>query len=112
MGTTCGSADTEQFKTEAVAQLPTQDSGCFQSTSGVTGCPLTSPTFVFAFDEALEDEDEMEVVLRVAQRQHGDAAHARVLVVGREGRTEGLCGRETPPYQHKQARSIVNRGFI
>lgn len=37
---------------------------------------LSSLTFVFVFDEALKDEDEVEVVLRVAQRQHGDASHA------------------------------------
>lgn len=42
-------------------------------------CSWTSPsslTFFFVFDEALKDEDEMQVVLRVAQRQHGDASHA------------------------------------
>lgn len=83
MGTTCGSADTDQFKTEA--EIPTQDSGCFQSTAFSWICPLTSPTCLSVFDEALKDEDEMEVVLRVAQRQHGDASHARVLVLGREG---------------------------
>lgn len=33
-------------------------------------------TFVFVFDEALKDEDEVEVVLCVTQRQHGDASHA------------------------------------
>lgn len=33
-------------------------------------------TFVFVFDEALKDEDEVEVILRVTQRQHGDASHA------------------------------------
>lgn len=78
MGTTCGSADTSQFKTEAVAGF--QHKGAFSWI-----CPLTSPTFLFAFDEALKDEDKMEVVLCVAQRQHGDASHARMLVVRREG---------------------------
>lgn len=39
---------------------------------------LLSPplTFVFVFDEALKDEDEVEVVFCVTQRQHGDASHA------------------------------------
>ena len=33
-------------------------------------------TFVFVFDEALKDEDEVQVILCVTQRQHGDASHA------------------------------------
>lgn len=44
----------------------------------------------------------MEVVLRVAQRHHGDASHARILVLRRQGGTEGLCRPGTPPYEHKQ----------
>lgn len=62
-------------------------------------CSLTSPsrlTFLFVFDEALKDEDEMKVVLRVAQRQHGDASHARILLLRRQGGTECLC-RPQPP---------------
>lgn len=38
MGTTCGSVDRGQVKTEAAAEVPTQDSGGFESTAGVTGC--------------------------------------------------------------------------
>lgn len=33
-------------------------------------------TFATVSDETLQDEDEVEVALRVAQRQHGDAPHA------------------------------------
>lgn len=85
MGTTCGSADTDPFKTQAVEEIPAQDCGRGDGVPFPWICPLTPPTFLNAFDEALKDEDEMEVVLRVAQRQHGDASHARMLVLGREG---------------------------
>lgn len=72
MGTTWGSADRDPFQTEA-AETPTR-------VPWGDLCGWTSPpfrlTFLFALEEALKDEDEMEVVLRVAQRQHGDAAHA------------------------------------
>lgn len=52
--------------------------------------PANSQTCVSAFvlltsafvpDEPLEDEDEVEVVLGVTQRQHSDASHARVLLL-------------------------------
>lgn len=33
-------------------------------------------TFATVSDETLQDEDEVEVALRVAQCQHGDAPHA------------------------------------
>lgn len=44
----------------------------------------------------------MEVVLRVAQRQHGDAPHARILVLRRQSGAEGLCRPEPPPHEHKR----------
>lgn len=52
-------------------------------------------TFVFVFDEALKDEDEVEVVLRVTQRQHGDASHACILLLGCQRGAERLCTQDT-----------------
>lgn len=58
---------------------------------------LASLTFVFVFDEALEDEDEVEVVLCVTQRQHGDASHAWILLLRCQRWTECLCRQDTLP---------------
>lgn len=38
-------------------------------------------TSAFVPDEPLEDEDEVEVVLCVTQRQHSDASHPRILLL-------------------------------
>lgn len=50
--------------------------------------PVNSQTCVFVLltsasvpDEPLEDEDEVEVVLGVTQRQHSDASHTQVLLL-------------------------------
>lgn len=114
MGTTWGSVDTDQFKT---VEIPTQDSSFFlicrwgKRVAFGGRCSLTSPsclTSLLVLDEALKDEDEMEVVLRVAQRQHGDAAHAWILVLRRQGGTEGLCGSEAD----RRSCIIANVGFM
>lgn len=50
--------------------------------------PLTS---ISVLDEALQDEDEMEVVLSVTQRQHSNASHGWILFLWRQYWTECLC---------------------
>lgn len=55
-------------------------------------------TFVFVFGEALKDEDEVEVVLCVTQRQHGDSSHAWIFLLRCQRWTEGLCTQDTLPY--------------
>ena len=46
-------------------------------------------------EQALQDEDKVEVVLRVAEGQHGHAPHAPGRLLRCQGGAEGLCSAQT-----------------
>ncbi len=42
-------------------------------------------------NESLQNQDEMQVVFRVTERQHGDSSHPRMHLVRRQDGAERFC---------------------